>query len=204
MARNLTQPDEYILPEELLSLRPPVTPEQFEEICRKYDDLRLELTSTGELIIMPPTGSLTGRSNSNLTYQLEAWSQEHDSGVCFGSSTGFTLPNGAIRSPDASWIKREKWESLTDKQKGSFAPICPDFAVEIRSPSDNLTQLYLKMFEYLENGTSVGWLIDPFKRQVYVYRPNQQTVVLDNPEIVSGDPLLPGFKLNLTKLWSVG
>ena len=203
MARHITQPDELI-PPELIGLRGPVTAEQFEELCSKYRDLRLELTSTGELIVMPPTGSLTGRRNFDLTYQLGAWCREDDSGVCFGPDAGFTLPNGAIRGPDASWVRREKWESLTHQQKERFAPICPDFAVEIRSPSDNLTQLYLKMFEYLENGTSLGWLIDPFKRQVYVYRPNQQTVVLDNPETVSGDPLLPGFKLNLTKVWSVG
>ena len=202
MARNLTQPDELI-PPELIGLRGPITSEQFEEICRKYDDLRLELTSTGELIVMPPTGALTSTRNFDLSYQLGAWCREHSSGICFGPDAGFTLPNGAIRSPDASWIKRENWDKLTKKQKDSFSPICPDFVVELRSPSDSLSQLYLKMFEYIENGASLGWLIDPAKRQVYVYRPNQETVVLDNPECVSGDPLLPGFKLNLTKLWSV-
>src|SRR6185295_14629558 len=202
MAHSLIQVD-YEIPSELLALRPPVTHEQFEELCSTYGDLRLELTSTGELIVMPPTGSLTGKSNSNLTYQLEAWSEEDGSGFCFGSSAGFTLPNGAIRSPDASWIKCERWDRLTEREKRSFAPICPDFAVEIRSSSDSLTQLYLKMFEYLENGMSLGWLIDPFKKQVYVYRPNQETVILDNPESVSGDPLLLGFKLNLTRVWSV-
>jgi Uma2 family endonuclease len=152
---------------------------------------------------MPPTGSLTGRHDSNFTYQLEAWFQEHGSGVCFGSSAGFTLPNGAIRSPDASWMRREKWDSLTRQQKQSFAPICPDFVVEIRSPSDSLSQLYLKMFEYIENDASLGWLIDPAKRKVYVYRPNQETLVLENPETISADPLLPGFELDLTELWSV-
>ncbi len=203
MARNLTQSD-YKFPPELIGLTHSlVTPEQFEQLCAEYRELRLELTSTGELIVMPPAGSETGRRDSSLTYQLEAWYREDGSGVVFGSSAGFTLPNGAIRSPDASWIKREKWDSLTKQQKEKFAPICPDFVVEIRSPSDNLTQLYLKMFEYLENGVSMGWLIDPFKRQVYVYRPNQETLVLENPETVSGDPLLPGFKLNLTELWCV-
>ena len=202
MARNLTQLNDHI-PPELIGLRQPITPEEFEQLCRKYDELRLELTSTGELIIMPPTGFDTGRRNSNLTYQLVAWSKQDGTGVCFDSSTGFTLPNGAIRSPDGAWLKRERCESLSEQQKNTFAPICPDFVVELRSPSDNLTQLYLKMFEYLENGTSLGWLIDPLKRQVYVYRPNQELVILDNPETVSGDPLLPGFKLNLTELWSV-
>ncbi len=203
MARNLTQPDECI-PAELIKLTHSlVTPEQFEQLCAEYRDLRLELTSTGELIVMPPAGSETGRRNFNLTYQLGAWSKQDGTGVGFGSCAGFTLPNGAIRSPDASWIKRERWDRLTKQQKEKFAPICPDFVVEIRSPSDNLTQLYLKMFDYLENGVSLGWLIDPSKRHVYVYRPGQETVVLENPETVSGDPLLPGFELNLTELWSV-
>jgi Uma2 family endonuclease len=201
MAHNLTQIDDAYIPPELIGAKG-VTPEQFEQLCRKYRKLRLELTSTGELIVMPPTGLETGKSNSNLTYQLEAWSRQHGTGICFGSNAGYTLPNGAIRSPDASWIKRERWDSLTAQQRKRFAPFCPDFAVEIRSPSDTLTELYLKMFEYLENGMSLGWLIDPFKRQVYVYQPNQEVVILDNPETVSADPLMPGFTLNLTELWS--
>jgi|ERR1041385_569297 len=203
MARNLTLPGEYIIPAELIRLtHRPVTPEEFERLCGKYRDLRLELTSTGELIVMPPTGLDTGRRNSNLTYQLEAWSREDGTGVGFGSNAGFTLPNGAIRSPDASWIEREKWDNLTEQQRRTFGPLCPDFVVELRSSSDRLTQLFRKMFEYLENGASLGWLIDPSKRQVYVYRPNEEVVVLDNPETVSADPVLPGFKLNLTELWS--
>ena len=203
MARNLTQFDDAYIPPELIGVTRRVTPEQFEQLCRKHRKLRLELTSAGELIVMPPTGSQTGARNADLTYQLMAWSKKDNIGICFDCVAGFTLPNGAIRSPDASWIKRERWDCLTEQQKKSFAPICPDFVVELRSPSDSLTQLFLKMFEYLENGTSLGWLIDPFKRQVYVYRPNEEPVVLDNPETVSGDPLLPGFTLNLTELWSV-
>jgi Uma2 family endonuclease len=202
MARNLTQPDECIPPELIGLTHSLVTPEQFEQLCAEYRDLRLELTSTGELIVMPPTGSETGRSNFNLTTQLGVWSRQEGTGVGFGSNAGFTLPNGAIRSPDASWIKRERWDSLTKQQKEKFAPICPDFVVEIRSPSDSLTQLFLKMFEYVENGALLGWLIDPSKRQVYVYTPNEETMVLENPETVSGDPLLPGFKLELAELWS--
>ena len=201
MAHNLTQIDDAYIPPELIGAQG-VTLEQFEELCRKYRKLRLELTSTGELIAMPPTGAGTGRSCSNLTGQLYAWSRQDGTGVTFGSSAGFILPNGAIRSPDASWIRREKWDSLTAQQRKKFVPFCPDFAVEIRSPRNTLTELYLKMFEYLENGTSLGWLIDPFKRQVYVYRPNEEVVILDNPETVSADPLLPGFMLNLTELWS--
>ena len=202
MARNLTQPDEYILPEELLGLRH-VTPEQFEQLCSEYDELRLELTSTGELIVMPPTGSLTGARNLELASQLRVWSKMDNTGVAFNCIAGFTLPNGAIRSPDASWITREKWDSLTDEQKDSFAPICPDFVVELRSKSDRLTVLFNKMTEYIENGASLGWLIDPSKHRVYVYRPHEEVIVLDNPDTVSGEPLLPGFILQTAGVWSV-
>ena len=201
MSQNLTQADEYI-PAELIELtHQSVTPEQFERLCAEYSDLRLELTSTGELIIMPPTGLQTGARNADLTYQVMAWTKKNRSGVCFGSSAGFTLPNGAIRSADAAWVKREKWDSLTEQEKARFSPLCPDFVVELRSPSDRLTPLREKMVEYLENGASLGWLIDPLKRQVYVYRPGHEVVIFQNPETVSGDPLLPGFTLNLTELW---
>ena len=202
MVRNLTQiKDDAYIPPELIGAKG-VTLEQFEEFCRKNRKLRLELTSTGELIAMPPTGGETGRSCSILATQLGMWSRQDGTGVSFGSSAGFILPNGAIRGPDAAWIKREKWDSLTAQQRKKFVPFCPDFAVELRSPSDTLTELYLKMFEYLENGMSLGWLIDPFKRQVYIYRPGEEVVILGNPETVSADPLLPGFTLDLTELWS--
>jgi len=202
MARNLTQlQDDAYVGLDLIDVAQPVTQKQFEQLSRKYRKLRLELTSTGELIVMPPTGSETGRLNFNLTSQLAAWFSQLGAGVCFNSNAGFTLPNGAIRSPDVAWIKSERWDSLTEQQKKKFAPICPDFVVELRSPSDNLTPIYLKMFEYIENGTYLGWLIDPVKRQVYVYRPDHEVVTLNNPETVSADPLLPGFTLNLTELW---
>ena len=203
MARNLTQLDALIPPELIALTHQSVTPEQFETLCAEYEDLRLELTSTGELIVMPGTGSETGRRNAHLTSQLYVWTEKDGSGVCFDSSTMFALPNGARRSPDASWVRREKWDSLSESQKERFAPICPDFVVELRSPSDPLRFLLGKMAEYIANGASLGWLIDPFKRQVYVYRPDDEVVILDNPETVSGDPLLPGFELNLTKLWSL-
>src|ERR1044071_1425127 len=203
MVRSLTQLDEYI-PSEVIALTHRIlTPDEFEQLCAEYTDLRLELTSTGELIVMPGTGSQTGRRNANLTYQLTAWTEKDATGVCFDSSTIFALPNNARRSPDASWVRREKWDRLSERQKDGFAPICPDFVIELRSSSDRLRILLNKMSEYIENGASLGWLIDPSKRQVYVYRPEHEVVLLDNPETVSGDPLLPGFILNLTKLWSV-
>jgi Uma2 family endonuclease len=201
MARSLTQIDDAYIPPELIGAKG-VTLEQFEELCRKHGKLRLELTSSGELIAMPPTGAETCKCNTDLIYQLLAWTKKDRTGVGFGNTAGFILPNGAIRSPDAAWIKQEKWDSLTAPQRKRFVPFCPDFVVELRSPSDNLAPLYVKMIEYMENGASLGWLIDPFKRQVYVYRPNEETVVLDNPESVSADPLLPGFTLDLTEIWS--
>jgi Uma2 family endonuclease len=201
MSRNLTRSDDAHLPPDLIGLTQSVTPEQFERLCQEYRDLRLELTSTGELIVMPGTGLETGKRNANLTYQLTAWTINDGSGVCFDSSTIFALPNGARRSPDASWIKREKWDVLTKQLKERFGPFCPDFVIELRSPTDRLTQLCDKMLEYIANGASLGWLIDPSKRRVYVYRPDQELVILENPEIVCGDPLLPGFKLKTVELW---
>ena len=203
MAYNLTQLDECIPPELIALTHRTVTPEEFEQLCAEYRDLRLELTSTGELIVMPGTSLRTGRRNSNLTRQLDEWTEKDGTGVCFDSSAMFTLPNNAKRSPDASWVRREKWDSLSEAQQDSFAPLCPDFVVELRSASDRLRVLLNKMSEYMENGASLGWLIDPYKRQLYVYQPDHEVVLLNNPETVSGDPLLPGFELNLTKLWSV-
>jgi Uma2 family endonuclease len=200
MAHNLTQPD-ALIPPDLIGLTQSVTPEQFERLCRKYRDLRLELTSTGELIVMPGTGFETGVRNANLTKQLGTWATKDGSGICCDSSTIFALPNGARRSPDASWVKREKVDSLSERQKKGFAPICPDFVAELRSPSDRLATLHDKMLEYIANGASLGWLIDPDERRVYVYRPDQELVILENPEIVSGDPLLPGFELKTDGLW---
>ncbi len=199
MSHNLTQAN-ALVPPELIGLRQ-LTPRQFERICQEYSELRLELTSTGELIVMPPTGSLTGTRNSNLTYQLETWARKNATGVCFDSSTLFTLPNNAIRSPDASWARRERWDFLSQREKERFAPICPDFVMELRSRTDRLPVLFDKMAEWIANGASLGWLIDPSTRRVYIYRPNEEVVVLENPESVSGEPLLPGFELRTTDLW---
>ena len=200
MSRNLTQPD-TLIPPELIGLTQSVTPEQFERLCQEYSDLRLELTSTGELIVMPPAGSQTGMRNSDLNYQLRAWTINDRTGVCFDSSAGFALPNNARRSPDASWVRRERWDSLSERQQKGFAPLCPDFVVELRSETDSLATLHSKMMEYIANGASLGWLIDPLKRRVYVYQPDVELVILESPEIVSGDPLLPGFKLKMNELW---
>jgi Uma2 family endonuclease len=199
MSHNLTQLD-ALIPPELIGLRH-VTHEQFEQLCQDYTELRLELTSTGELIVMPPTTPLTGTRSADLTYQLVAWAKKDATGICFDSNTAFTLPNNAIRSPDASWLRREKWDSLSQEQKDRFSLICPDFVVELRSRTDRLPVLLSKMEEYMANGASLGWLIDPSTRLVYVYRPNEEVVVLENSETVSGEPVLPGFALNMSELW---
>jgi len=201
MSHNLTRPDAHIPPDLIGLTHQFVTAKQYEQLCRKHRDLRLELTSTGELIIMPPTGLESGRRNADLTYQLQAWTLNDGTGVCFDSSTVFALPNGARRIPDASWLKREKWDRLTKKQKEGFGPFCTDFVVELSSPSDRITQLCDKMWEYMENGASLGWLIDPSTRRVYVFRPHEEIIVLENPERVSGGPLLPEFTLTTAALW---
>ena len=179
-AHNLTQADDAYIPPELIGVVH-MTPEQFEEVCQKYRKLRLELTSSGELIVMPPTSPLTGMRNAHLTAQLMTWAENDRSGVCFGNTAGFILANNAIREPDASWMRREKWDGLSKEQKERFGPFCPDFVAELRSRTDWLPVLFGKMEEYIANGASLGWLIDPYGRRVYVYRLNEEVVVLDNP-----------------------
>jgi Uma2 family endonuclease len=175
----------------------PITGKEFDDFCQINRHLRIERTASGEIVIMPPVFSDTGNRNFNLTVQLGIWAAQDGTGLGFDSSTGFTLPNGAMRSPDASWLSRKKWDALTDEEKASFAPVCPDFVIELRSASDNLKDLKEKMLEYLENGVSLAWLIDRQKRTVYIYRPNQEVKILDNPEQVSGSPELSGFSLSI-------
>jgi len=175
--------------------------EQFYEFCQANRDLRIERTASGEVIIMPPAFSDTGNRNIKIAQQLANWAEQDGTGETFDSSAGFTLPNGATRSPDASWIKLERWNAFSEEQKASFAPICPDFVIELRSKSDTLSGLQDKMQEYIDNGASLGLLIDRKNRKVYIYRPNQEPEILDNPETVSGDPVLPGFALRMAKIW---
>ena len=180
-----------------------VTQEQFAAIAAANRDLRLERTAQGELIVNPPTGWETGERNRSLTGQLDRWYEENeDLGKAFDSSTGFILPNGATRSPDASWVSRERWQALTPEQKGTFANICPDFVVELRSSSDTLKSLQDKMREYIDNGAKLGWLIDPRQRRVEIYRPGLATDVLENPTELLSEAVLPGFVLNLRRVWN--
>lgn len=178
-----------------------MTQAQFYDFCQANRDLRIERTATGEVIIMPPAFSDTGNRNLKIAQQLANWADQDGTGETFDSSTGFTLPNGATRSPDAAWIKLERWNALTDEQKASFAPVCPDFVIELRSASDTLASLQAKMQEYLENGVALGWLIDRKNRTVHIYRSGQAPLILDEPETVNGDPELPGFLLQMAKIW---
>jgi Uma2 family endonuclease len=178
-----------------------MTPVQFYELCQANRDLRIERTATGEVIIMPPAFSDTGNRNLGIAAQLWNWNEKNNTGIAFDSSAGFTLPNGATRSPDASWIKRDRWDRLTPEQQASFAPICPDFVIELRSASDTLSGLQTKMQEYIDNGTVLGFLIDRKHHTVHVYRPEQLPQILENPETVNADPELPGLILQMAKIW---
>jgi Uma2 family endonuclease len=178
-----------------------LTDEQFFRLCRDNPDYRFELNAQGELIVMPPTGSETGWRNNELSYALTTWAKQDGSGLVFDSSTGFILPNGAKRSPDAAWVRRDRWRVLTPEQRRAFAPLCPDFVVELRSPTDNFLALQEKMQEYIDNGARLGWLIDPMEKRVFVYRPSQPVEVLDNPTSLSGDAVLPGFVFSVQELW---
>ncbi len=178
-----------------------LTDEQFYELCQINSDLRLERSANGEVIIMPPAFSDMGNRNMRLAQQVTNWADQDGTGEPFDSSAGFTLPNGAIRSPDASWIKFDRWNALTDEQRASFAPICPDFVAELRSSSDTLKSLQTKMQEYIENGAMLGFLIDRKNHTVEVYRPARSPEILSNPVVVNGDPELPGFALEMAKIW---
>jgi len=179
-----------------------VTHEQFEELAQVNRDLKLERTAQGELIVNPPTGGSSGRRNRSITGQLDRWFEENEElGEAFDSSTGFKLPNGAERSPDASWVSRQRWDTLTEKQQEGIIPLCPDFVIELRSKSDNLKPLQKKMQEYLENGSRLGWLIDPQNKRVEVYRRGQGVQILANPVELSGEDILPGFVLKLKRVW---
>ncbi|KAI9131680.1 Uma2 family endonuclease [Acaryochloris sp. CCMEE 5410] len=184
-----------------LTLRINLSDEQFFQLCQDNSDLKFERTTLGELVIMPPTGGLTGDRNADLTFQLRAWNRQTRLGKSFDSSTGFQLPNGANRSPDASWVAIERWNALTPTEQERFVPLCPDFVVELRSASDALAPLQAKLQEYMEHGARLGWLIDPKQQVVEIYRPNQPAEVVQAPTQLSGEPVLPGFVLDLSTIF---
>ncbi len=176
--------------------------DDFFDFCQWNRDLRIERTSDGELVLMPPTGGETASFEFRLAAALANWIEADGTGIGFGPSAGFILPNGAERSPDLAWVQRSRWDALTPEQRAKFPPLCPDFVAEVRSRTDLLRGLQEKMQEYLDSGARLGWLIDPAEKKVHVYRPNEEPVCLDNPESLSGDPVLPGLQLDLRRLWS--
>lgn len=200
MATTLEQIESPTL---LVHMRPvfEMDDDMFAEFCRINRDLRIEMTAEGNLIIMSPTGGRTGNRNAKLTQQVANWADTNDTGVSFDSSTLFKLPDGAKRSPDVSWVRREKLQQLTDEQKDKFLPLCPDFVIELRSASDSLVELQEKMGAYIKNGAQLGWLIDPQQRRVFVYRADNSVERMDNPNAITGELLLSGFTLDLLPIW---
>jgi Uma2 family endonuclease len=179
-----------------------MTDEQFFEFCQVNRDYRIERNKFGKISIMSPTGGKTGNRGGNIFGQLWVWAQNDGTGLTFDSSTGFILSTGAERSPDASWMKLERWNNFNDEQQEKFLPICPDFVVELRSASDNLKPLQEKMEEYMqEDEIKLGWLIDRKNRKVYIYRPGMSVECLNNLDTVSGESILPGFVLNMSLVW---
>lgn len=177
------------------------TDDQFYQLCRENPDVKFERNTKGELLIMSPTGGETGRSNFEIGIDFGIWNRKNKLGVCFDSSTCFKLPNGANRSPDIAWIKKDRWDSLTTEEKTKFPPIAPDFVLELMSPTDNLKETQQKMQEYIANGIKLGWLINPKMRQVEIYRLGKPVKILTSPLELSGEDILPGFILNLEIVW---
>lgn len=179
-----------------------LTDDQVYELCQANREWRIERTAERELIVMPPVGGETSEDNAEITRQLGNWAKRDGRGRVFDSSAGFILPDGAIRSPDAAWVATLRLAPLTAEQRKRFMPLCPDFVIEIRSPTDRLQPLQDKLHEYLRNGTQLGWLIDPENRCVYVHRAGTSVVRLEAPETLSGEPLLSGFALDLREMWA--
>jgi Uma2 family endonuclease len=190
----------------LLHTKPRVnlTDDQLFELCQANPELRIERTAEGDLIVMPPVTGETGWRNAELTAALVNWARQDGTGVAFDSSTGFVLANGAMRSPDAAWVRRERLGKLSPEQKRTFIPLCPDFVVEIRSQTDAVRTLRAKMEEVIANGAQLGWLIDPSTRRVSIYRPDKSVETLLNPSAIAADPVLPGFVFEVGRIWEVG
>jgi Uma2 family endonuclease len=179
-----------------------VTREEYRAFCAANPDLRIERTAEGELIVMPPTHPRSGDQNADLIFQARAWARQDRTGISFDSATGFDLPNGSNRSPDTAWIRKDRIEALSPEEREEYYPLCPDFVVELRSKSDSLPKLHAKMREYIECGAQLGWLLDPFQRRVWVYRPGKAVEILDNPDTLIAGPLMPGFVLDLQPIWN--
>jgi Uma2 family endonuclease len=177
-----------------------LTDDQFMQLCLDNPDLRIEMTAGKELIIMSPTKPNTGRRNAKILQRLANWAEQHQNGEVFDSNSAFTLPNGAKRAPDVSWIQKSRWDALSEEEKDRFSEICPDFVVELRSTSDRVADIEVKMEEYIANGARLGWLLDPFEKRATIYRPGQPPQRIDNPTILGGGPVLPGFNFDFREI----
>ncbi len=178
--------------------------DQFFDFCQLNRELRIERTATGMVIIMCPAGGETGSRNAELTYALRHWAKRNKRGVAFDSSTGFILPNGATRSPDGAWVRYEQLTGLTPRQKQKCLPLCPDFVIELQSPTDDVDDLKEKMAEYIDNGAQLGWLLILETQEVYIYRPSAAPEYLSNPVQITGESVVRGFVLDLADIWDAG
>ena len=184
----------------LSSLLDKVSDRQLELLARDNPDARLETNSIGRLIIMPPTGGETGNRNSDLLIQIGIWNKQNKLGKVFDSSTGFKLPNDAVRSPDVSWISLFKWNALSATQRKKYLPLAPDFVLELMSPTDSLPELQNKMKEYMNCGVRLGWLINPDDKQVEIYRLGKDPEILDNPQSLFGEDIMPNLVVDLSEI----
>ena len=184
-------------------LRPevPLTDDELLRFCAANDDLRIERNKDGELIVMTPAGGETGDKNSDIIADLKIWTRQDGRGRSFDSNTGFTLPDGSMRSPDAAWIELSRWNRLSREDRQRFVPLAPDFVIELRSPSDSIAELKAKMEQWIANGAQLAWLIDPLEQEVSVYRPGESPEVHHHPTTVQGDGLVAGFELVMTRIW---
>jgi Uma2 family endonuclease len=184
-----------------IRLAAPLGDDDLFDLCAANRELRIERSTDGELVIMPPTGGETGRRNFDLIGQFAAWVRRDGTGIGFDSSTGFLLPNGAERAPDVAWVRRSRWDALTESQRRKFPPLCPDFVIELRSASDTLAAGQAKLEEYIACGARLGWLIDPDERRAHVYRPGRAVEVREQATELRGDPVLPALHLDLRSIW---
>jgi Uma2 family endonuclease len=196
---TLLRIDDSTLPR-VLVLDPPVTDAEFEALCRENRDMRLERTKEGAVRMNPPTGGWTSNGNQEITRQLGNWWATHERGRVFDSSGGFRLPDGSTLSPDASYVSEERLNALPKDALRGFPPVCPDFVIELRSESDRIGELKSKMADWIANGAQLAWLIDPWERQAYVYRPNSTAEIISANQIAGEGPV-HGFVLDLARVW---
>ncbi len=205
MANNLETinlSEVFVFPKFTLNFRSEkLTEKQFEALCQNNPDVKFELSAKGELIIVPPTSLESGWKNSDITTDVTIWSRNDKTGIVFDSSTLFTFPNSAKRSPDVSWMSKEKWESVSKSERRKFSRVVPEFVIELLSPTDTLAETQEKLLEYIENGVKLGWLIDPENKRVHIYRANGETEILNNPEKLYGEDVLVGFELNVQEIF---